>query len=146
MNLSISNSYSTIQDQFGLKLAARLSESTDALPHEISERLRAARMQALGQHKQVKTAAASALQSNGGGTATLNYGDEDVGLWRRVVSIVPLLALAAGLIAIQILNNDNRAKELAEIDAAILTDDLPTAAYTDPGFTQFLKARREQDQ
>jgi hypothetical protein len=49
-------------------------------------------------------------------------------------------------VCIHILGNDNRAKELAEIDAAILTDDLPPAAYTDPGFAQFLKIRYEQNQ
>lgn len=141
-----SNSNLSIQDRFGLKLAARLSQSTDTLPHDISERLRAARMQALDKHKQVKMVAASAFQSNGGGAATLSFGEEDSGLWRRVASIIPLLALVAGLVAIQMLDNDNRANELAEIDSAILTDDLPPAAYTDPGFTQFLKTHRDQAQ
>lgn len=145
MNHSISNSSSSIQDRFGLKLAARLSQSTDALPHDISERLRAARMQALDKYKQVKTVTATSVQSNGG-VATLGFGDEDSSLWRRVASIIPLLVLAAGLVAIQILDNDNTAKELAEIDSALLTDDLPPAAYTDPGFAQFLKARRDQAQ
>jgi len=145
MNHSTSNSTLAIQDRFGLKLAARLSESADTLPHDISERLRAARMQALDRYKQVKMATASTLQSNGG-AATLTFGEDDSGLWRRVASIIPLLALVAGLIAIQMLDNDNRAKELAEIDSAILTDDLPPAAYTDPGFAQFLKARRDQAQ
>jgi hypothetical protein len=146
MKHSTANTYLSIQDRFGLKLAARLSESTEALPHDISERLRAARMQSLDKHKQLKSVTASAMQSNGGGTAALHFGDEDRGLWPRLVSLIPLLALAAGLIAIQLLNNDNRAKELAEIDTAILTDDLPTAAYTDPGFVQFLRSRLEQDQ
>jgi hypothetical protein len=30
----------------------------------------------------------------------------------------------------------------AEIDEAILTDDLPPQAYSDPGFTEFLKSPR----
>jgi hypothetical protein len=29
--------------------------------------------------------------------------------------------------------------EVAEVDAALLADDLPPAAYSDPGFVQFLK-------
>ena len=28
----------------------------------------------------------------------------------------------------------------AEVDAALLTDDLPPAAYADPGFAQYLKS------
>ena len=59
---------------------------------------------------------------------------------------LPLLALVAGLIAISVIQNDNRANELAEIDAALLTDDLPPTAYTDPGFAQFLKSNAGQNQ
>jgi len=140
-----SNLTPSSQDRFGRKLAARLSQSTDALPHDISERLRAARMQALDRYKQVKVTTASTLQSNGG-AATLTFGEDDAGLWRRVAAVIPLLALVGGLVAIQMLDSDYRAQELAEIDSAILTDDLPPAAYTDPGFVQFLKARRDQAQ
>jgi hypothetical protein len=53
------------------------------------------------------------------------------------------LALIAGLISINLIQNDNRANDLAEVDAALLTDDLPTAAFTDPGFAQFLKINKE---
>jgi hypothetical protein len=35
--------------------------------------------------------------------------------------------------------DDDRANELAEVDSALLIDDLPPAAYADPGFLQFLK-------
>ena len=59
---------------------------------------------------------------------------------------MPLLALVLGLIAINVIQNENRANELAEIDAALLTDDLPPAAYTDPAFTQFLKSSSGQYQ
>ena len=44
-----------------------------------------------------------------------------------------------GLIIIDAIQGDERAKDLAEIDAAILTDDLPPTAYADPGFAHFLK-------
>jgi hypothetical protein len=56
-----------------------------------------------------------------------------------------LLALVLGLIAINTIQNDDNANELAEIDAALLTDDLPPAAYTDPGFAQFLKMNSGQN-
>jgi hypothetical protein len=35
---------------------------------------------------------------------------------------------------------EDRANELAEVDTALLTDDLPPSAYADPGFVQFLRA------
>ena len=62
------------------------------------------------------------------------------GWWTRIASALPLVLLAAGLVAISVLQDDNRASEVAEVDAAILTGDLPPAAYTDPGFAQFLKS------
>ena len=62
------------------------------------------------------------------------------GWWTRIGAIIPLIALVAGLIVITTLQEDSRTNELAEVDAALLTDDLPPAAYTDPGFAQFLKS------
>jgi len=41
--------------------------------------------------------------------------------------------------AISVIQEERRTDELAEVDSALLTDDLPPAAYTDPGFAQFLK-------
>lgn len=143
MNHATLNPNASNQDRFALKLTSRLSDSADALPHDINERLRSARMQALGAHKQAKLATSSQVLSNGM-AATLNLGGSDSDLWRRAASFIPLLALVLGMLAIQFLGNDERARDLADIDSALLTDDLPPAAYTDPGFTQFLKSRHDQ--
>jgi hypothetical protein len=127
------------QDQFGRRIAARLDAGADELPHDITERLRAARMQALAR-RQVGLQAAQSVSATAG-QATL-AGDERVSLWQRLASVLPLLALAAGLVAIHVIQNERRASEVAEVDAALLTDDLPPAAYADPGFVQFLKSGR----
>ncbi len=76
-----------------------------------------------------------------GGAAALNLGDgnQRQSLWNRIGSALPLIALAAGLILIHSIENDRRASEVAEVDTALLSDDLPPAAYADPGFIQFLK-------
>ncbi len=128
------------QDRFARQLAARLSEGSASLPHDISERLRIARMQALAHRKQAVVRSATVVASQGGGTASLGFGNERSGWWARLAATVPLVALVAGLLAIYIVQNDNRADELAEVDSALLTDDLPTSAYTDPGFVEYLKA------
>lgn len=133
------------QDRFGLLITARLSDAADDLPYDVSERLRAARAQALSRRKVAVIQTATSLAVSGG-TGTLTFGNEHLGWWGRVAAAIPLLALVVGLIAINIIQNDNRANELAEIDAALLTDDLPPAAYTDPGFTQFLKMSSGQNQ
>jgi Protein of unknown function (DUF3619) len=142
MNYATSKLSASSQDRFALKLTSRLSDSTSALPHDISERLRAARMQALGARQQVKLATSAQVVGNGM-AATLSLGGPNSDLWRRAASFVPLLALVLGLLAIQFLGNDERARDLADIDSALLTDDLPPAAYTDPGFAQFLKSRQD---
>ena len=130
------------QDLFGRSVAARLSESAESLPYDISERLRAARVQALSQHK-VWQATTNPVLANGG-SAALSFGHDEDRLWHRLAALVPLLLLVAGLIAVNVIDDDFRAKELADIDAAILTDDLPPSAYTDAGFAQFLQSHREQ--
>lgn len=145
MNNSYQYQNQLAQDRFGLRIAARLSDAADDLPYDISERLRAARAQALGKRKVSITRTATSVAVSGG-AATLTFGNEHLSWWDRVVAALPLLALVLGLITISIIQNDNRTTELAEIDAALLTDDLPPTAYTDPGFAQFLKLNSGQNQ
>lgn len=135
-----SHQYQTqiLQDRYGLKVAARLSEGAAALPHDVSERLRVARGQALAKRKVHKAQGATSVFA-GGGAAILGGGDEGLSWWHRIGSALPLLALAIGLVAINAIQNDKIARELAVVDAALLVDDLPPAAYADPGFAQFIK-------
>lgn len=128
-----------LQDRFGVKTAAYLSAASSSLPYDISERLRAARAQAVAKRKIAKTQTAGGVV-NSGGSAALTWGsDEGLGWWGRIGSVMPLIALVVGLLAINSIQNDNRAQELAEVDSALLTDELPPAAFADPGFVQFLK-------
>jgi hypothetical protein len=141
MNTKVPTSSSlAAEDQFGQRLAARLSAGNQALPHDIGERLRVARAQAVAARKmpaQLRTAPAVVRSGN-----TLTLGGS---WWTRIGSVVPLIALVAGLITISVMQDDDRASELAEVDSALLTGDLPPAAYTDPGFAQFLKADSASD-
>jgi hypothetical protein len=129
------------QDEFGLRIAARLNSASLDLPHDISERLRAARTRAVAARLKTQThvqTSTGVIQQNG--AALLNFGgDEGLNIWSRLASLLPLIALVAGLALIQNIMDDDRANELAEIDSALLVDDLPPAAYADPGFLQFLK-------
>ena len=129
-----------LQNRFGLKAVSYLSAGAAELPHDLSERLRVARIQAVAKRKVARLE--PAVQVLGaGGSATLGWGTgSSVSWWARIGSVVPLIALVVGLLAINSIQNDNRAQEVAEVDAAILTDELPPAAFADPGFVQFLKA------
>lgn len=139
MNAAYANN---AQDQFGLRIAARLSKGSADVPHDISERLRVARMQAVFKRKKLQSALVSQVALSGG-TATMTFGHEKISFWERFASVLPLIALLAGLVAINIIQDDSRTNELAEVDSALLTGDLPPAAYVDAGFTQFLKASKD---
>ena len=130
------------QARFGLRIAARSSNGNTELPHDISERLRVARQQAVTNRKRSQwiTSSKSATAVYGSGaTASMSFDDEGLNLWNRLGAFLPLIALVAGLIMISMVQNDMRANELAEVDSALLVDDLPPAAYADAGFAQFLK-------
>jgi len=136
-----------LQNRFAAQVTARLADGTAELPYDISERLRAARMQAVAKRKvavSVRTASSTVAQ---GAAAAMTLGDdEETGWFNKLASLLPLLALVAGLLIIQFVQDDNRIKELAEVDAALLTDDLPTAAYTDPGFLEYIKSSFDANQ
>lgn len=139
MTNSLTNRTNTLQDQFGLKTASYLSSGAANLPHDISERLRAARAQAVATRKIARSETAAGVV-NAGGSAALMWGNGDgLSWWARVGTVLPLIALVAGLLTINSIQNDNRAQEVAEVDVALLTDELPPAAFADPGFIQFLK-------
>ena len=129
-------------DRFAQRVTARLSSGTDDLPYDIAERLRASRMQALAQRKKavapVRVAAPVVVRA-GSAAALGRGGHEGGGWWSALVSAVPLLALVVGLVMINSAQDESSVLDVAEIDAALLTDDLPPAAYADPGFVQFLK-------
>jgi len=145
MNKSQTLTAAHMQDEFGERIAARLSEGARQLPHDLSERLRMVRLQALARRKVVNVRARTASAIFGqGSTATATFGSGKLGFWGRLASAVPLVALVGGLVLIHSVQSDNRVSELAEVDSALLADDLPTAAYTDPGFVQFLKTSAQE--
>lgn len=132
-------------DTFARRVAVRLSEGNADLSYDITERLRAARMQALAQRKRPVTqsarqpAVARQLSTQGSSATLSGWGSEGGNWWRALVSAVPLTALVVGLVFVNMTQDETVATEIAEVDAALLTDDLPPSAYADPGFLQFLK-------
>ena len=162
---SHSSSVSSADDaaeRFARRVTARLEHGTQDLPYEISERLRAARMQALAKRKvalapkreQVRglaPATAPVHVAASGGTAAWGHGGrsgrgaghERGAWWNALVSAVPILALLIGLVVINDTQEELNTHEIAEVDSALLADELPPSAYTDPGFVQFLKTSTE---
>ena len=131
-------------DLWGRTLAAQLDVASQDLGHDIGERLRVARQMALKTRPMPQRLLRHSLALQANGTLS-GQPDEDLSLWRILASALPLLALVSGLMFIQALQQDLAETDIASLDSALLLDELPPDAYTDPGFVQFLKIQLHQN-
>ena len=135
----------TESDQFGLTAAALLRQGSQSLPAGIKDRLYAARLKALSVKKPEKVRIAQHVLASSSG----NWSFGSRSLWDNVGWVAPLAVLVFGLIGIAQWQQDSRINDIAELDVALLTDDVPPDAYADSGFLGFLKngplAESDQD-
>lgn len=144
-NSQTSNTATTADmDLWGRTLAAHLNVASQDLGHDIGERLRVARQMALKSRPTPQRLMRHTLAIQANGTLS-GPPDEGLNLWRILASALPLLALVSGLMFIQTLQQDLAESDIASLDSALLLDELPPNAYTDPGFVQFLKIQLHQD-
>jgi Protein of unknown function (DUF3619) len=122
--------------QFGNRIRQILN-SGPALSAEQGARLSAARSQAL-QRQRAELAPALAWADNVLGS---------LGGWSGVSLRVmaPAIALIVSLAAIYTWQQNQRVAEVEEIDAMLLTDELPIDAYLDRGFQNWLKKRLAEE-
>lgn len=129
-----------IETRLAARIASALSASAEAVPHDITERLRFARHQATAKAREVRLATpvgSSVVGLSAAGVATLGG---FAPLWQRAVSLLPLLLLVFGLMAIDHWTTREQVLAAADIDARLLSDSLPPAAYRDPGFAEYLRS------
>ena len=127
-------------DQFANRIAARLEGG--GVPHDVSERLRIARQQALAARKTAALAAAqpaSAIVTHGRHAALAAGGEPGFGWLGWLAPALALAALLAGLLALQPQQMRLPDPRVAEVDADLVADALPPKAYADPGFLQYLR-------
>jgi sensor domain CHASE-containing protein len=134
--------------RFGLRVAASLSERSRDLPHDVSERLRFAREQAvmkahMARAAQTEKAVSPQIVRNGTTLALNGMGGRSSQGWLKFASFMPLLMLVAGLLLIQHGQWYEQIMAAADIDTALLSDKLPPAAYGDPGFSEYLSDEQE---
>ena len=126
-----------MESRFARSLAACLSESAAAVAPDIVERLRFAREKSLEIARRSRdTAQGVGVTASGAAVAGFSRSP----WWLRFASVLPLVALVGGLVLIQDWQNRTQISVAAEVDEALLGDDLPINAYRDPGFSEFLKA------
>ncbi len=121
------------EPQFGNKVRQLLNEGT-AIDQKAIARLRAAREIAL--ERQLAARPESSLAWAGG---ILGSFGGFTGLSLRL--LLPLAVLVGGLLSINGWQQNLRVAEVEEIDALLLTDELPLDAYLDKGFEAWLKKR-----
>ncbi|HRP28485.1 MAG TPA: DUF3619 family protein [Burkholderiaceae bacterium] len=134
-----------LQSRYAMRIAARLSDQSDRLAPDIGERLRFARQRAIDHARAMRTMRAPAQPGAGvvpAGAATLAFGGEprESSPWRiGLLSLLPLLALVAGLMLIHSESTRRQVTAAFEVDTALLLDTLPPSAYGDAGFIEFLE-------
>jgi hypothetical protein len=126
-----------MEARFARSVAACLSESAGQVSPDVAERLRFGREKALEIARRAR-GDAQQLGVTASGAAIAGFSRSR--WWLRFASVVPLVALVGGLVLIQNWQNRTQISVAAEIDEALLGDDLPINAYRDPGFSEFLKA------
>jgi hypothetical protein len=126
------------QARFARRIVARLHADAEELGPDIGERLRFARERAVEAARVARAPATAGARVGitAGGAGLLGSGS---GWWFKLASALPLVALVSGLVLIQQWQTRTQIAVAAEVDAALLADDLPPTAYSDAGFVEFLK-------
>jgi hypothetical protein len=124
------------------KIRHALNDNLDNLPASTTDRLAAARAQALARKKADAPVRAKSQQRPAFDVSSL-FSMQWVA---RAAVVAPLLAMVAGMVGVYQYEHEQRAAELAELDAAVLSDDLPLTAYTDHGFNAYLAQQQQAQQ
>jgi hypothetical protein len=135
------------QDRIGSAVRECLDGSTAQLPSRVTDRLYLARLAAMAARKhefvpQFQQVLRPQLALNQGGNSSQPSSN-----WARLSWFAPFIVLALGVLAIAEWQQDARINDIAAVDIALLSDDVPPDAYMDSGFLAFLKlssnAKRE---
>ena len=132
------------EHEFALKVRRALDERAAALPAATTDRLAVARGAALARKKPEPATAPVFVPAFAGAAAygTPPASRPQTSFARRLLRAWPLALLLAGLVGIAYWEDMQRTAELADIDAAMLSDDLPLNAYLDHGFNAYLSHAR----
>ncbi|MDB5862461.1 MAG: hypothetical protein JWO70_267 [Betaproteobacteria bacterium] len=119
------------QDELARRIAKLLDESADGIGQPQRERLIAARKLALSKHHE--TTALAWVPAWAGNIS--RFTERPV---MGVQYLIPIAALVLGLAGVAYMHSAP-SSDIADIDAGLLTDELPINAYLDQGFDSWLK-------
>ncbi|RZI43077.1 DUF3619 family protein [Herbaspirillum sp. HC18] len=127
---------------FAYKVRHALNENLDQMPASATEKLASARKLALSRRKKespLRVLVSRRLLAGNVGS----FFNEPFSWLARMGLAVPLVVLVVGLTSIYQFEQQRRISDTAEMDAAVLADELPLSAYLDHGFNAYLASRDE---
>lgn len=122
----------TEQDELARRIVKLLDESTERIGNVQQERLAAARQLALTRYRPQPVMGWAPAWANGMSWLTERH-------IFGVRYLLPMAALVLGLAGVVYVNSNGASPDIADIDAGLLTDELPINAYLDKGFDSWLK-------
>lgn len=131
------------ETEFGYRIRQALDEGLARLDYRTTYRLEQARRAALARvpATAVETPRVPVLAAAGGPALD----DAPLGWMGRLGIAAPLLAVIIGFVAIYQYQDTRRIAEIADIDFAVLLDDVPLSTYADKGFGALLKTGADDE-
>jgi len=126
------------------KIRHALNENLDALPVSTTDRLAAARARALSR-KKPDAAGVGTHPARPGKRPLFDFNALFTGPALACLGVAaPMLALVIGMGGVYQHEQQQRLAAMAEIDAAVLADELPLTAYLDHGFNAYVESQQRQ--
>ncbi len=139
MNTEKQNSVAEIEERFGKRIAQFLDSQSQNLSGDIQDRLSQARALAISRAKpEPDPVFAAQWQTAHRGFSIPQF---NTPIWSFTSWLIPIAVVMFGLIAITKWQEDLRIQDIAIVDIALLTDDVPPDAFMDNGFMAFLKLK-----
>ena len=127
---------------FAYRVRHALNENLDFLPASTVDRLAAARNIALSRKKADAPVRVWVFQHALAGHVG-NFLAEPLSWLGRMGLAAPIVVVMIGLVGLYHSEQQDRIQETADIDAAVLSDELPLDAYLDQGFNAYLAKRAD---
>lgn len=122
------------ETNFAHKVCLHLNETLDVISPDMNKRLDQARHIALSQQKKESPLTVQVLKEAGIGLSTYRSSMID-----KVGMTIVSLLLIAFLMGFFHYEEQRHIQKMANLDVAVLTDELPPKAYTDSGFCAYLE-------
>lgn len=130
--------YQNNEAEFAARVRRILDQDVASIDARVAARLRDARHRAVARHAELSFATTSTA---GGGHGVFQS------LHRHHRGVLALLALLMGAFGMHIWQEHREVQTMAEIDMALLSDEVSPGAYLDQGFTAWLDrlSQHEED-